>query len=346
MKKNIFIGLILLFSFSLAGCSLFSSLGKESLPDSFKIGDTIVIPNNYEIKMKSVEFAPKVMPDDPATFYSSFEVDDQNDTYFHTVFEVKNLGASQKTPAEIMTVTLLEDDKTGYLCSGWVERNGDFDLAGEAFVIPLSTDVIHYLTEVPVRLANGAKPPTVQITVNGHTMTYPGDGSVGSDLITLDLGDEPEENANWQDGEEISLEQPIAEEGFGKLTVAKTSFTSSVEPTNKGSLYAVNDAKEQNRVYWDAEISFENLAADSVEATEVLDAVAIFDNKYEYSSFILVEQEGNSADLLDGVMVTINPGTTEKMHYIFELPKELENSSRPLALVITCNSKDYYYKFR
>ena len=346
MKKQILVGLVVLWALSLTGCSFFTSLGQGKLPDSFNMGDSIVITNDFELKMKSMEFTPKIVPDDPTTFYSSFEVDDPENTYFHTVFEVKNLRPSQEVADQIMTVTLLPENKTGYLCAAAVERNGDFYLSDDAVVFPLATDTIHYLTEVPLAMADAHKPAAVQITVNGHALTYPGDGSTGNSLINFSLGSVLPENDTWQEGTALAVEQPVEEAALGQLTLLETHFSNSVEPANKGSLYAVNGAKEQNRVYLDAVFTFENLAADSVAATEVLEALVIYDNKYEYRPFILVEQGGADANLLDAGMVAITPKATEKIHWVFEMPQELEKSAKPLVLALTYNEKDYYYQIR
>lgn len=345
MKKYILAGLIILVAVCLTGCSLSLPTGKAALPSKFKTGDTIVIANDYEIRMKSMEFSPKIIPADPGTFYSTFEVDSPDKTYFHAVFEITNLRNAKETADKIMTVSLLYDNKTAYLCSSAVERDGDFSLSNDAEIVPLSTETVHYIAEVPKELTNGNKSTDTQITVNDHVMTCAGDGTVGNSIISLDLGNQLDEYTEWQAYEEFTAEQSIENEGFGKLTLEKTSFTNSVEPANKGSLYAVNGTKEQDRVYLDAVFTFENTAADSVEAGQVLQATVIYDNKYVYDSFVLIEQ-GKNADLFDTSMIQIKPRATGKLHYAFELPQKLEKSSKPLVLIISFNSKDYYCQIR
>ena len=355
MKKCIYTILAILLLFCPAGCSKTPSIpslpsipsigGAEHLPDKFKKGDVIVIVNDFEIKMKNMEFSTKIIPADPGTFFSTFEVDDPDNTYFHAVFEVKNLRNVKETAADIMAVSLLYDNKTAYMCSAAVERNGDFSLSSDAEVIPLSTETIHYIAEVPKNLTSSNKSIGTQIIIDEHTMTCNADGTVGGGIITVDLGGEAEENTQWQTYEALAMEQPVESEGFGKLTLTKTGFTDSVEPANKGSLYAVNGKQEQDRTYLDTVFAFENLAADNREADQVLRAAVIYDNKYMYDSFILIEQ-GRNGDLFDAVMVPIKPRATEKLHCAFELPLELENSSKPLALTVSFNSKDYYYRIR
>ena len=129
------------------------------------------------------------------------------------------------------------------------------------------------------------------------------------------------------------------------MSLSSTRFTGSVEPANKGSLYAVSGTKEPDRIYLDTEFIFESLSSQSMEAQKALQAKIIYDNKYEYDSFVLVER-GNNTDLLDAGMVTIDPQATETLHHVFELPQDLENSNRSLVLLVNYNGKDYYYQIR
>jgi len=345
MKKHVFAGFIVLILTCLVGCSHLGIGSATKKPDKFSLGDLIVIANDYEITLINSAFTQKVTPTDPSTFYSTFEVTNPENTFFHATFEIKNLRGSEESADEIMTVNMLYDKQAGYLCSSAVERNGDFFLSGDTMIMPLSTETVHYLAEIPRHIANRDNSISIQIVVMNHTMTYSGNDTVGKEIIFVDLGSTLEENTEWQTYEQIVLDQPITEEGFGNLTLTKTLFTGSVEPANRGSLYAANGTTNSDRIYLDTVFNFVNMATGTVEAKELLEAKIIYDNKYEYGSFMLIEH-GRNTDLLDAVMVTINPQATETLHYVFELPPELENSSRPLVLTLSYNSTDYYYRIR
>lgn len=108
------------------------------LPTTFAIGDTLIFPDKFEIKMTQMEFTSRVDPPHPDSFYSYYEVKDSDKVYIHSVFEVKNLKANELMADDILSVSILYDDKYSYTGFSTFEEDGGGD-----FTIRVSAVSLH-----------------------------------------------------------------------------------------------------------------------------------------------------------------------------------------------------------
>ena len=354
MKKYLSLMLVMALAFCLSSCTPSQrdpsdpdAAVKSQLPKEFNKGSTLVFTDSYEITLLSIEFAEKVIPAEPGNFYSYYEVDDpETETYLHAIFEIKNLQRYPKEANTVMKVRLLHETEEEYPFFSAVEQEGDFAYDNVTPIAPLTTGVIHYLTQLPLEVAEGDQPLDIQIEVTGHKMVCPVAGTEKKATITLDLGGSPPEKTDWQQYRQLSLEESVELKYHNRIRIMNTLFTSAIKPAKPGSSYTEFQIDNPDRIYLDVVIEFENTAEETQEINTVFSVKAVYDDLYEYSGFAVLEKEDGS-DFLEGDSAQIPAGTKATLHYIFTLPQELEDSDRPLTLGIS-DDEDlvFYYQIR
>lgn len=143
-------------------------------PSKFDIGDTLIYPNVYQIKMTSMEFTTKVEPSNPDGYYSYYEVKDPGKVYIHTTFRVKNLKGSSMSADDIFNVKVLYDGKYEYNSFSTIEESGgsDFTYTSTTRIVPLTNGMLHYLISVPKEVQESGLPVLFTININGSDYYY------------------------------------------------------------------------------------------------------------------------------------------------------------------------------
>jgi hypothetical protein len=226
-----------------------------------------------------------------------------------------------------------------------VERNGDYSTAADILINPLLADSVHFLAEIPVEMSEHGRAFDIQVTVNGEKTLCRGYGPLGNSLLTINQGAKVEENTIWQEYNESTLDNPIEAAGYGRLTLKKAGLTQEIAPTSPNNNSTTFPAPSDDQVYLDTVFEFENLSGTAIEINDFLKATAIYDNKYEYNSFALIELS-NGRDLAEADMSVINNQEKATIHFVFELPKESATRGLPLVLTFTLDHENYYYIIR
>ena len=102
---------------------------------------------------------------------------------------------------------------------------------------------------------------------------------------------------------------------------------------------------ESGKVYVDFCIAYKNTDTAEIEADEILSAELMYDGKYKYTGFSIIEED-NRGDFTYSNITTISPLCTEYLHYLFEVPEEVKTSGKSIAIIFTIDGATYTYTVR
>ena len=126
-----------------------------------------------------------------------------------------------------------------------------------------------------------------------------------------------------------------------EVDIQKASFINKLVPPHikEWSYYTYYEAKDKNNMLIDIVVNVKNLNTSEISTENVLqDIKAIYDSKYEYSGFYVVEQvDGGDFDSTS----TIKPLQTRKVHYLIEVPKFSKSDNAPMEVIFDIDNKTY-----
>jgi hypothetical protein len=144
----------------------------------------------------------------------------------------------------------------------------------------------------------------------------------------------------------IEINQPVIVEEFCELTLKAVEFTPVVKPPNPDSYYSYYQVEQDDVTFLHIVANIKNLQNLAQDADSFIDIKAIYDNKYEYEGFATIEEKGGG-DFTYISITSIDPLMTEVVHFLIEVPKEVEESEdKPLGFVVTVKDEQYQYKIR
>ncbi|WP_433943447.1 bZIP transcription factor [Paenibacillus sp. SN-8-1] len=134
-------------------------------------------------------------------------------------------------------------------------------------------------------------------------------------------------------------------DGIAEFTVLKSRFSKKVEPSSPTSVYTYYEAKGSDTTYLVLVTKIKNLADSGKTADEIVNAKIKYDDKYEYTSFTVIEED-NGANFDYTTISPISPLSSSKVLFLAEVPKEVESSNKQLTAEVSVNGVTYQYKIR
>jgi len=149
----------------------------------------------------------------------------------------------------------------------------------------------------------------------------------------------PQETAVPQQGTTVSIGDTITTEN-AEITINKVELTYDVLPDDISGFYSHYEADSGN-VYIHLDVDVKNLGKQNLGCDDILSATADYNDGYTYSSF--AAPEDSSTGFTYASITSIKPLQTLGIHYLFECPQEVEESSNPLFITIEfASTKDSY----
>lgn len=136
----------------------------------------------------------------------------------------------------------------------------------------------------------------------------------------------------------VAIDEVIIIEDYAEITVKGNNFGKRIDPPNPGSFYSYYENDEQGQIYLDTIISVKSLLTAGKPSDEFLNVKIIYDDKYEYKTFVVTEDRGGS-DFT--IFTNIEPLQTSTLHFLASVPEQVENDGKPLKAVIMINGKEY-----
>ncbi|WNS41993.1 bZIP transcription factor [Paenibacillus sp. MMS20-IR301] len=138
---------------------------------------------------------------------------------------------------------------------------------------------------------------------------------------------------------------PLVVEGIGEYTITSTSFGKKIMPSNPGSFYTYYEAKEPGTTYLAITLKVKNLGGEAVDADAIADVEVKYDNKYEYSTFSALEENGGE-DFTYTSISEIEPLKNGTLVFLAEVPDEVETGGKPLYASVKIEGETYRYNIR
>lgn len=128
-----------------------------------------VATDNSEFYVEYAEFTRKVMPPAPNTGYNYYAAD-EGKVYIDMCIAYKNTS-SKKIRADKAVSAKLEQSEAQTTVAEQLNRSM-FDYANLVNIIPLGTEYIHYIFQVPEEIATNDEPVTISLKIDGNRYTY------------------------------------------------------------------------------------------------------------------------------------------------------------------------------
>lgn len=138
----------------------------------------------------------------------------------------------------------------------------------------------------------------------------------------------------------INLNETTIIEDFAEITVKSNTFGKRIDPPSPGSFYSYYENKEADQIYLDTVISTKSLLTAAKRSDEFIKVKIVYDNKYEYTTFSVIEEDGGSNFTYTNI-TSIEPLQTGVLHFLASLPTEVEADGKSLKAVITINGEEY-----
>lgn len=145
--------------------------------------------------------------------------------------------------------------------------------------------------------------------------------------------------ANTSSATSIVEKETISITDTCEFFVDYTNITNDVMPPQPGNWYSHYEA-EKGKVYVDICVSYKNLATKSRSADEIINATLIYGGKYQYNGFSMIEED-NRGDFTYSSITSIAPLSQEYLHYLFEVPAEVETSDGALTILLNVEGTSY-----
>lgn len=143
----------------------------------------------------------------------------------------------------------------------------------------------------------------------------------------------------------LELNQLMVIEDYMEFTVINIYFSDEIKPPTPSSYYSYYKTDGPDTTYLDVVVSYKNLTGTGIFADEFGNVKIIYDEKYNYDGFSVIETE-NGGDFSYSNITKIDPLRTENIHYLIEVPKEISESNKTINIILTINGVDYYINYR
>ncbi|MFC3800893.1 hypothetical protein [Cohnella sp. GCM10012308] len=142
--------------------------------DVLTLKSPLTVADFAEITLTKAAFTSKVVPSNPGSYYSYYEVKEAGNIYLDTVLKVKSLLTSEKESDEFASVKIKYDDKYEYDSFAVIEESGGSDLTYSSItdIEPLKTGTLHFIAELPKEASKDTKSIKVMVTMQGKDYTY------------------------------------------------------------------------------------------------------------------------------------------------------------------------------
>lgn len=158
---------------------------------------------------------------------------------------------------------------------------------------------------------------------------------------------EEKEESEEKKENKVTIEkgETIVIDDFCEFTLVDTKFSKIITPPNPDSVYSYYETKEPGTTYLDTVIIIKSLLTSGKPAEEFASVDIIYNEKYEYTTFSAIEENGGS-DFTYTSITPVEPLKSGTLHFIAELPEEVVDAREPLGVIVTINNEKYHYRIR
>jgi hypothetical protein len=140
------------------------------------------------------------------------------------------------------------------------------------------------------------------------------------------------------------MNETVTKENQYELTVTGINFGKTILPPNTSGYYSYYEAKADGHQYLEVKYNYKNLSSSNITADDTASMTIKYDNTYLYTGFSVIEDD--DSDFTYANITNIAPLTTGKLHYLFDVPDEVVNSSNSIVATIKVGTNTYEITLR
>lgn len=143
----------------------------EKKKQNITIGE-IIQEKDWEVKIKETGFKQDIVPSNPNSYYTHYQVKDTNNTYFYLTIEAKNISTLGLRADNVAKAKVKYNDKYEYTTFSTIEETGGgtFTYTNITDISPLTTRTLYYLVELPKKISEETDTSVkAEITINDNT---------------------------------------------------------------------------------------------------------------------------------------------------------------------------------
>lgn len=141
----------------------------------------------------------------------------------------------------------------------------------------------------------------------------------------------------------IDIGQTIITDDY-EFTLRKVELSYEILPPNTNGVYTSYPA-ESGKVYVNVEADVKNTMPRDIRISELFTASVMYDGKYPYSGFTIVNDGDNRFDWVSSY-VAATPLETCIAHSLVECPSEVDTSGKSIVVQLTLGNTTYEYTLR
>lgn len=336
MKRCLGLAAMIVSAFFLAGCAdstpaeetrIQSPLPEESSAPVLTEGETVTIDGVCEFYVDYVSITEK-----PELYYEA----DAGKTYVDFCITYKNLADYTIDASKVMKGKLIYSGLYEYDGIGMAAEEDGSSLSPAHWIEMEPSDIgqVHYFFTVPKAAQDGSR--MVELNMNIRENDYRiivREGEKGAVPAGGNTEASRKTSGDVADGETVATDN-------AEFYVEYSEFTKEVKPPAPGAAYNYYTA-EDGKVYIDFCIAYTNLSARNITAEKAVSAKL---GQAEAQATVTEQSERSAFEHSN--LVNIIPLCTEYIHYVFQVPEELETGSDQVTISFKIDGKHYTYSVK
>lgn len=335
MKR--YLGLIIIMLLvSFAGCAKHSEPEepeteqiKESTAPILTEGEIVTIDGVCEFHVNPIEIT-----ENPEYFFEARD----GKTYVDFCITYQHLADYTITASNIMEGKLIYSGLYEYGFDDIVQEeegsSRSWDYAYYVNMKQSDTRQVHYFFTVPKELEDGDRMVELHVNISGNDYrVIVRDGDKGRISGREDGNVSSKTSGAVADGEVVVTDN-------AEFYVEYSEFTKDVIPPNPGMGYNHYPA-EDGKVLLDVCIVYKNRGTEKITASKAVSA-----KLKQAEARVYTAEEGNRSMFDSPSLVNILPLCTEYVHWIFQIPEEMETNEEELTVSFKIDGNNYTYSVK
>lgn len=302
--------------------------------ESIAEGQTVTFEDVSSFTIESVKLTDDVVPPAPDMFYTHIPAKPGR-TLIDACFTYRNLRPDSTETKKVFSGELYASGIYRYDGRVKTEKSDRSDfMYGSAELIPLATEYVHCVFEIPDLIAESNCELIALITIDQKTYSLAvREGDRG------DLNDLAAKDAEKKLFGDLEPEQTVLIPNTCTFRIEYIMFLQTLKPSASGDFTMYYKADE-GKTYLDVCMIYCNLKNDTVNARKEITAKMKYADKYEYTCSTFTEKADGSS-VSQAFSIDTAPLCSEKIHLLFEVPIEIELDSEPITVSLSIGPNTY-----
>ncbi len=324
-------------SISVPDYTAVSEEGVHAAAGSTINAEEVVVTDAAEFFVESFNITSNVVALQGQSDWGNYKADNGK-TYADLCISYKNIGQSEALAKDVLSGLLTYAGQYKYTGFSIAEQEQRSRLVESSIVdiAPGGSEYIHYLFELPEEAETSSAGINIELFVDGKNYYFVGREETGESDVGKRYGVE-KSSGNVKANEIISTEN-------SEFYIEYSNIVDKVIPISANGFYRYCEADE-GKLYVDVCFSYKNMGTENAEAGNIVSAKLKYSGKYEYSGFPVIETRSRSS-LGNTTGEMIAPLTTEYIHYLFEVPEEIADTTESIVVSFLIDGNLYDYTVR